>query len=304
MPDGRRGRSRLRDGGDDPLLEVCARYYEPWFTGYGFGYFGDMPAAYALKYVTMVRPLCYDVLDGGYQGLWERVARGIDVRLGAQVNRVERGEGVTVHTSDGRHDFDELFLACPLDEAPAFLDADAEEVALFSRIRYHRYVSTLAAVAGPPLPRWGFFMDNLAPDRHGHPMFWYRRWPDRPIVNFFTLLGAGEEADRVDGAIDAALRRLGRSLGVVRGREVWQRYCPHLAPEDIAAGWFDRVERQQGRRRTFYTGEALSFGLVEAAAGYSIDLVERTHPPRGIAAHPAHRCVAAGRERATSTSGA
>jgi hypothetical protein len=256
-------------------LAACARYYEPWFTGFGYGYFRDMPAAYVLKYISLVRPLAYDLMDGGFQGLWERVGSTADVRLGADVRRIERDGRVIISTGDGNHEFDHLILACPLDEALAFLDADSDETALFARLRYHRYASTLATVEGPPLARWGFFMDNLAPERRGHPMFWYKRWPDTPIVNFFSLLDSAAGPAETADAIAAALRPIGRGLGAVRGQEIWQRYCPHLTPDEMAAGWFDRVDQIQGRRHTFYTGEALSFGLVETAADHARSVVGR-----------------------------
>jgi len=255
-------------------LDVCAPYLEPWFTGFGYGYLGETAAAYVLKYASIFRPLAYHLMDGGYGGLCDRLSRRLEVRLGADVRRIERTGGVRFHTGDGAAEFDRLVLACPLDGALAFLDRDAEEAALFSRIRYHRYVTTLATVEGALLPRWGFFMDNLVPQRRGRPMFWYRRWPDRPVVGFYALTEEGGTEESLATAIDAALRPLGRRLGRVWVHHPW-RYSPHVVPADFASGWFDRVDELQGRRRTFYVGETLALGTVEHVTTHAEHLVER-----------------------------
>jgi len=255
-------------------LEACPPYLAPWFTGFGYGYLGGMAAAYVLKYATILRPIVYDLLDGGYGGLCQRASRGLDVRLRADVRWIDRTGGVRVHTGDGAAEFDRLVLACPLDGALAFLDRDAEEAALFSRIRYHDYVTMLATVEGAFLPRWGFFMDNLVPQRRGRPMFWYRRWPDRPVVGFYALTEEGGTEESLAAAIDAALRPLGRRLGRVWVHHPW-RYSPHVVPADFASGWFDRVDELQGRRRTFYVGETLALGTVEHVTTHAEHLVER-----------------------------
>jgi glycine/D-amino acid oxidase-like deaminating enzyme len=256
---------------------ACAPYLEPWFTGLGYGFLAQTPAAYVLKYAGVLRPAIYEILDGGYGALWRRVSRGLDVRLGAAVRRIERADGVRVHTGDGVEEFDRLVLACPLDEALAFLDGDADEAALFPRIRYHRYVTVLATVDGAVLPRWGFFMDNLSPERRGLPVFWYRRWADRPIVGFYAFTADGADEGLVP-AIDATLEPLGRRLGRVLVQHPW-RYCPHVSPDDFAAGWFDRVDGLQGRRRTFYAGEALALATIEHVTAHAEHLVERFFAP-------------------------
>src|SRR3954462_3893205 len=94
-----------------------------WFTGFGSGYFDHIPAAYVLKYFTISGTRFYEILDGGYQGLWEKVARDLDVHRGVSIRRVVRaGREVVVESDHKCWRFDALVLACPLDAALGFLD--------------------------------------------------------------------------------------------------------------------------------------------------------------------------------------
>src|SRR5262249_29712310 len=67
----------------------------PLITGLGYGFFHDTPAAYVLKNLAFFRPHVYQLLEGGSQSVWERVARDLDVRLDHAALSVERtGSGV------------------------------------------------------------------------------------------------------------------------------------------------------------------------------------------------------------------
>jgi len=53
------------------------------------------------------------------------------------------------------------------------------------------------------------------------------------------------------------------------------RYFPHVGPEEMAAGYFDRIEAPQGQQNTYCAGSLLSFETVEDAVACSKKLVER-----------------------------
>jgi predicted NAD/FAD-dependent oxidoreductase len=172
-------------------VEGIAELIEPWFTGFGYGYFDEVPAAYVLKYAALFRFPIYELLDGGYQDLWERVARPLDVRLGVAVRRITRGDTVTVETGAAPLTFDALIIACPLEDVAALLDAGDEERALFARIRYNDYHVVAAEMEGAPTARYGFLHKHLRRDHAGQILFWYRRWKDRDLVLFYALPPAG-----------------------------------------------------------------------------------------------------------------
>ena len=52
-------------------------------------------------------------------------------------------------------------------------------------------------------------------------------------------------------------------------------YCPHVSPEDYAAGWYDKLEAMQGKQNTYYAGEIISFGDMEDTCAASRDLIGR-----------------------------
>lgn len=94
-------------------LEGVAALVEPWFTGFGYGYLDEVPAAYVLKYLALFRFPVHELLETGYQGLWERVAGGLDVRTRVRVRAVRRGDEVVVETEGDRLVFDALVVTCP-----------------------------------------------------------------------------------------------------------------------------------------------------------------------------------------------
>jgi predicted NAD/FAD-binding protein len=258
-------------------LSTAASLLEPWFTTFGYGYIDEIPAAYALKYAALFGP-AFELLDGGYQELWTRVAKTLDVELGVVVRRVRRdGDEVVVDLAEpGRAPlrFDALILACPLDDALGFLDATPEERDLFSRIRWQDYRVVVADVKGLCDARYLFFPKHFHQDARRRPMFAYKRWPDRDVRLFYAFGDAEAPPGAVEANVSEMVRAAGGSVTRVHRVEAW-RYFPHVGTADLSAGFYDRVEALQGKRHTYYAGELLSFGTVENVVAYSRALVDR-----------------------------
>jgi hypothetical protein len=248
---------------------------EPWFTGFGYGYFDEIPAAYVLKYSALIRLPMYELRDVGYQGLWERVAARLDVRTGTRVQRVRRAEGgVVVTARDQEEPFDALILTCPLDSALAFLDATPDERELFSAVRTIDYHVVGIPMRSPPKARYGFVAEHLRREHGGKPSFFYRRWLDRDFVLFYTLPPPGTS---VEDTVQAT-RRLVADLGGASDGEIVSRswkYFPHVDSETMAGGFYRRLEGLQGQRRTWLAGELFSFSAVEPVVAYSQAMVDR-----------------------------
>jgi 2-polyprenyl-6-methoxyphenol hydroxylase-like FAD-dependent oxidoreductase len=262
-------------------VERIGEMIKPWATGFGYGFFDEVPTAYLLKYTTLFVPPLLEILEHGYGGLWERVARGIegaDIRLGTSIVRIEREEGaVRVHTAEGATlEFDALVIACPLDETLRFMDVTPVEVELFSRIRYYDYWVVGAVVEGLPRATCLFVPRHFEREYVGAPMFVYQRWPGSSGLTCFYGFARrreGYEADARD-AVCAMVERLG---GTVRSMPVtmFWRYFPHVSPEDMAAGFYSRLEALQGQRATYYCGELLGFTTVETTVDYARAMVAR-----------------------------
>jgi phytoene dehydrogenase-like protein len=263
--------------------EAVEAAVEPWVTGFGYGFLRDLPAAYVLKYATLFGVPLFEILEDGYGGLFDKVAASlepVEVRTSARVTAVERrADGVTVHTADGPTEFDALVVACPPDDALAFLDATPAEVDLFERVRWQAYFVLGASVQGAlPRARYTFLHDNLAPSAVGLPMFAYRRWPGVDAVFFYGFVREAEWERAARREVAACVERLGGRLREVIVARRW-RYFPHVQPDDFAAGYYRRLEALQGCNRTLYCGELLAFGAVETVVAYARALVRRHFAP-------------------------
>jgi predicted NAD/FAD-binding protein len=257
-----------------PLLELPV-------TGFGYGALDATPAAYVLKYIhtanfltllrlALSRSASYRIA-GGYESLWRAVAGALDVRLGSRVISVQRDSAIRVTTTVESLECDVLLLTTPLDRALSFLDASPAERDLFSQVRYTTYHVMLCRTRG--LPNASISMHPLpAP---GATCLLARGWADPDATVAYAYGEAGESPPvEVAPQLEHAIRNLGGSLLAVEKHIGW-RYFPHVGPELMAAGYFDRLEALQGARNTYLAGSLLSFETVEDVVAYSKRLVER-----------------------------
>ncbi len=255
--------------------EAAAAMIEPWFTGFGYGYFDEIPAAYVLKYSALIRLPMYELRDVGYQGLWERVAARLDVRTSSPVERVRRSERDVVVTSRGRDEtFDALVVACPLDRALGFLDAEPVERELFGAVETIDYHVVGVTMRSPPKDRYGFVADHLRRENGGKPSFFYRRWLDGDLVLFYALPPPGVTLDDTVEATRRVVSDLGGSIDAVVVTRAW-KYFPHVSAGAMAAGFYRKLEALQGERRTWLAGEVFSFSAVEPVVAYSQAMIAR-----------------------------
>jgi hypothetical protein len=265
-------------------LKKAGELMRPWFTAFGYGYLEEMPAAYVLKYFMSIGgfPLS-ELVETGYQGLWELVARGLDVRTSVQIRSLKREPArVCVETDAGSFEFDDVIVACAPDAALGFLDVDDEERALFAQIQYVDYRVLVASVRGLPSHRYTFCTDHLAPSTRGEPMFWHRRFADTNVLTFYCI-GEPASGGDTEQAVARTVRRLGGSFERTLKLCHW-RYFPHVDSQAFRGGFHDRFARLQGRRGCYYVGEFLNFATVETSVAQAYDLVGRyfAHGASGV----------------------
>ncbi len=255
------------------------------YTTFGYGYYDEAPAGYVLKFFDpgVMRSLA---LQGkffkwkeGVQTLWERLAAGLDLRCGLDIRELRRDSSVRIRgvsLANGEpfsFEFDRVVLACPVDDALAFLDADGEEKELYSRVLYKDYRVYLKRVAGLRVPA-GFAPERFTREGIGKAMIWDERVPGTGIHTFY-LLGDGALSDAaVEAALDDDIRAMGGVGGELLAKLRW-KYYPHVSSEDYRAAWYKRFEARQGARRCYVCGEIASFSTVERVIRYSRDLAER-----------------------------
>jgi len=268
----------FKDWADENGIELVGAYFERFFTGFGYGYWEEIPAAYVLKYYDWETLKSYVrggffIFPDGIQTLWKKVAERHDVRYGTHIRHIARNGPVTVETTDGRMEFDELLLSCPLDDALSFMDGSETEKDLFSRIVYCDYWTHACIIRGFP-QQTGFIPDHLRPERKGHPMFWYKRYDDSDLYTMYVLGDRQMTEAQITDNIRASVERLGGRLEHVHSVHRW-KYFPHVGTADMRNGYFDRLEAMQGNNHTYYIGELPNFSTVELTAAYAEALVEK-----------------------------
>lgn len=263
------------------------------FVAYGYGVMDELPAAYALKFFDRVHfTAAIDTVLGddvrttlefkeGFQELWERLAKPLDVQRSATVHSITREDDVVVTWTDSagqsfEERFNRLVLAAPLQDTPKYLDVSAEERRLFGLISTYDYYVTATVLDGVPDASTFLFPYSMR-FTPGQPTVFYPPVLGSPndVFVFYAYGDASTTVDQVRANLEAAIESdtFNGTLVKTLHTQHW-RYFPHVDSEAMAAGFFDDLEALQGQRHTYYVGEVLSFTLVELVVQYSEALVE------------------------------
>lgn len=260
-------------------MRMFAKMIEIPCTAFGYGYLAAVPAAYILKYMdpSTVLSLLFQQRffkwSGGAQKLWETVAEGFDVRCGVDIQSVTRGQRVMVTTDAGGFRFDDLILTAPLDEALGYLDARPEEEELFRKIRNVAYFVFICELRGLDIPS-GFIPANLHAAREARLMIWSRPWREEPLFLLYAQAQPGMDPQDVLSLVRTDVESMGGHIVRVEHIKKW-KYFPHVSTDVLRSGFYERLEGLQGRFRTYYAGEVMSFSSVEHVVRYSRWLVDR-----------------------------
>lgn len=259
-------------------IEELAAELEMFFTGFGYGYFADVPAAYVLKYYgwdticAFMHRNVYSV-PGGIQHLWTAVAKAQEVRYGASIRQIERGDSIVITTDTGSSEFDALIIASPLDEALQYLNATIEEESLFTKMEYVDYRTVACSISGIAKAD-GYVPKNFSPNQAGEPVFWHHRHNDTNIYTFYALADWEMNDEEVMNRTKNFVTKMGGELTKVHSVTHW-KYFPYVDQATIEAGYFDVIEAMQGRRNTYYIGELLNFSTVGLTSEYAEATIER-----------------------------
>lgn len=298
-------------------LGSLERLFEMPISIMGYGYLKEIPASYALKYLSLPTyfALCMKALPVttwwpwpkrfqlGYQWLWENVARELNVWLNADITKIERrGDRCSIeyvrreqnlnqsHTEPDRFEFDHLILACPLtlDVLPRFLDLSTEEIRLFGQVITDPYCMTSLKVTLPHLPP-DYAMATIPLTPIGTPWAITKQADGSKFIQFYSRLDPADPRDAtatrdaVKAAVCDLIRRLGADVDEADDN-IWHSfdrwpYFKHVSAAAIGAGFYDQLEALQGQQNTWYVGGLLDFELVERIIRYSRKLVDEKFPP-------------------------
>ena len=264
-------------------IEPLAKAVEPVMTGFGYGYYEEIPAIYGLKFISSMlsgsfvlswlsgkNVMCF--FPGGWSAFWQKIARGFDIRLKADVTWIKRGpHGVTLTVNGRAETADQLVITSPLSKLEGLLDATPAEKTLFRAIRHYRVISTL--IESTPL-KTAFLVDNTRRARAGHVIGFENYHPKTSCYVAFQLaypdLDLGEAARLLEADVEA----LGGKIRKIVVQKSWD-YFYHLPGEAVKNGFYPKVEAMQGKKRTWYAGGVMNFETVGHCIEYADALVER-----------------------------
>ena len=293
-------------------LEELGRLFEIPITTFGYGNLDEIPAPYALRYMsplTLVAGLLSGIelarfLPGwllvrrfryGFQRFWERVAWDLNVRLNIEVKTIERNDkGINVtythpvqiigeqlaHAEDQAR-FDYLIIACPLLKAhlEKMMALTEEEAWLQSQTKYIPYAVTSFEIADVVLKERIAFHLPLPP--LGEPMIISQQHPDNELMAFYARLPTDTPTEEDERRLREHVQRYVKAFGGrIQTDDDWHSYDAWLYFKHVSAaafrdGYYDRWERIQGDNRTYYVGGLFDFDYVEGIVRYSRALIEK-----------------------------
>ena len=251
-------------------------------VGFGYGYYETVPALYFMKLIPWLfrpdgqgglAPGKFHVFPQGFQGLWEGLARELDVRLGAAVTALDSPPGRPVQLTI-QHRFAAVGVAAPLHTAASFLPAGSEAAALLAQLRSNRYLVSAFAASGLPGGEFLFLHQNEHPERIGHMNAWANRNPALPMYLGWQLAGDAASTGQLRELLAADIAAQGGRLERVVLQQEWD-YFPHVDGTALEAGYFERIDALQGQGRIYYAGGALNFETVEHSARQARALMRR-----------------------------
>jgi predicted NAD/FAD-binding protein len=274
-------------------LQRLERMFHICVTNYGYGFLDEIPAAYALKYLS-VPMLDAFVNHGmgqadqigwlprlGYQGLMRAIADDLPTvrfRKGAETARIERtAAAVRLALPNQVLAFDLLIVTTSdLRNLESVLDLNDEERAVLSRVRFNNYATVLLEASGIGPGGYGC---NLAPDRtvgpppDGGVVQMLRPYPDRDLlVCYCYARDASVTLDRFIARCERTVHaRGGRMVRVVEAC-AW-RYFPHFDSDALSLGFAARLRALAGRGIRF-AGSLHGFETVESVLAVSERLAE------------------------------
>lgn len=319
-------------------LGKLQRLFEAPITVMGYGYLKEIPAPYALKYMSLrtFMALCLKAFPLtkswywwpkrfvlGFQRLWEAVSWTLNVRFNVDIKSIERRDGKVqikfthreqiLNATEPHKDemeFDRLVLACPLtnDVLGSFLDISKQEKELFGKIETESYCLTSFTTKGVEMPNP--IAAALPLSEIGMPWAITKQMAESNLFQFYSRVskemieeaeaesarrGEASEPDSKSQQSDAAWKEHSdplREVVVGKVRDVvcrlggdvqddqWHTYdrwpyFQHVSEEEMAGGYYQRLEALQGEQNTFYVGAVMNFELVESCIAYSRHMVEK-----------------------------
>jgi len=262
----------IKDWLDARGLAKVERFMHRGLTNMGYGFVDETPTVQALRWCNL------ELLWTGYRNklfapvtgwsdFWQRLAKDIDVRLSAPVERVERRAGhVTIHAGGTVDLHDAVINTIPPDDFVNLTDPTEAERRVAESLDWLAYTTTLFA-ADNWFTDWqteGYSDGVQSPHTYGKMVAVRTEAYADELGGQLYVSGqypGTYSDDELKELLREAVRTQGGTVTNLIQQKTW-RYFPCYKHDAIRAGLVGTMKSMQGERRTWYSGAAYSHEAV------------------------------------------
>lgn len=222
----------------------------------------------------------HKLIREGFQELWNRVAKQHHVTFGAQIKSIRRDNNkIAIELAEKTIEFDKLIITCSLTQASHFLDIK-EEKTLFDKVQYSPGWRVAFLAKNLPHDAVYSFLEPYLKKNYGP--FIQGFYPEGQIDDHTWLYSAGISlSENID--IDPYLKKTEKFLfDEFKGEVIqwistafWPEYVPHFTSEEVKNGIYQKLERLQGIKNTYYGGGSFAGQTHATVVEYSYALVDK-----------------------------
>lgn len=225
----------------------------------------------------------YRPVRQGFQELWNRVAKNVNVAYHADITAIVRnGTGVTITTADGEaRQFDAMIVSCTFEKIAHLVDVSPAEGEVFRNFHYHPgYRGAFIAKHGP-IDSVHWYPDSYTTGEE--PPYLTFAVPEGQVAGnsylyscMFSACPPGRDALAVlqRSAEKMFREQYGAEITEWVAMKYWPDYGCVFDVGMVKAGVFDKIHSLQGSQHTYYTGQLLSLSGHANAVEYSYALVK------------------------------
>lgn len=306
----RRGFAGLPPEVHIPFAEFAFKYdvvpvadmFRAQFVAWGYPYYEIVPAMYYLILIdcllniepTGFRPWRLYLFPDGFQELWLRIAKRLEVHCSSEITGMQRiatDTGTQVHIAVNGEEavYDWVILTTPPSATRRYLDMTTEEEELLGQAVSHNYCVTVAKVSGLTSDSTSVYSyANARPAGAGHINCWYDPAPGQPVFVSYQNLGRSQTEDDAHRLLESDFAALGGTVEGILLRRQWEHFA-HVETPALNAGFYERFEALQGKNGTLYATGLLGLETVEHTARYAHDLMVEFFAPARASRHSAGR---------------
>lgn len=259
-------------------MEDIAPWMELPITSFGYGDLRSIRTWYVLDYMNVINFMGFATLlmmlgqspvhkfHQGFGEMVQRMALGLNVRIGRPVTRIERtGHEVriTVQGAEEPEVFDKVVIALPLPDIAECLDTTPDEREILDQVQSNRYLIVAAVLEGMPHDNY-LLRFNANQENFGHVALIERNLHGEAAdlsVCYIPIIDLERSTEEVLADLSVDLQKLGIRIKRIVTTKEWN-YFSHFTNGKV----YERLQAMQGDNDTYFVGGLTKFELAERVA--------------------------------------